>query len=141
RLPHAIEMSSPRLDMMSEGELLENLNDRFRVLASGSRTVPERQQTMTAAIDWSYRLLTEDEARLFRRLAVFQAGFTMEAARAICAATLPILSGLVQKSMVVADSTTERGRRYNLLDAHHDVSNDRHRESVARQPQQRTGTT
>ena len=129
RLPLAIEMASARLDMMSEGELLENLNDRFRVLASGSRTVPERQQTMTAAIDWSYRLLTEDEARLFRRLAVFQAGFTMEAARAICAATLPILSGLVQKSMVVADSTTERGTRYNLLESHHDFANERLRES------------
>src|SRR5207245_2030448 len=54
RLPLAIEMAAARLDLMSERELLVNLNDRFRVLASGARTVPERQQTMAAAIDWSH---------------------------------------------------------------------------------------
>ena len=134
RLPLAIEMASARLDMMSERELLENLNDRFRVLALGARTVPERQQTMTATIDWSHRLLAEDEARLFRRLAVFQGGFTMEAAQTVCSAdgpgsVLPLLSALVQKSMVVADRSNDDRTRYRLLESHHDFAAEKLRES------------
>jgi predicted ATPase/DNA-binding CsgD family transcriptional regulator len=125
RLPLAIEMASARLDMMSERELLENLNESFRVLASAARTVPERQQTMTAAIEWSYRLLTEEEARLFRRLAVFQGGFTMQAAQAVCAAALPLLSGLVRKSMVVADGLDDRSTRYRLMESHRDYAQEK----------------
>jgi len=134
RLPLAIEMAAARLDMMSERELLTNLNNRFRVLTSGTRTAPERQQTMNATIDWSYRLLTEDEARLFRRLGVFQGGFTMEAAQAVCAANnpataLPLLTGLVQKSMVVADRLSDGGTRYSLLESNHDFANEKLRAS------------
>jgi predicted ATPase/DNA-binding CsgD family transcriptional regulator len=134
RLPLAIEMAAARLDVMSVKELLKNLTDRFRLLTSGTRGVPKRQQTMAAAIDWSYRLLTDDEARLFRRLAVFQGGFTMEAAQAVCAAdgkeaVLPLLSGLVQKSMVVADSLSEVGTRYRLLESHHAFASERLPES------------
>jgi non-specific serine/threonine protein kinase len=134
RLPLAIEMAAARLDVMSEKELLDNLNHRFRLLTSGTRGTPQRQQTMAAAIDWSYRLLSDDEARLFRRLAVFQGGFTMAAAQAVCAAddpgaALPLVSGLVQKSMVVADSLSEVGTRYRLLESHHDFAGERLRES------------
>lgn len=127
RLPLAIEMASSRLDIMSERELLANLDDRFRVLESGTRTGPERQQTMTAAIDWSYRLLKEEEARLFRRLAVFQGGFTMEAAQSVCSepgsggSILPVLARLVQKSMVVVDRAGD-ATRYGLLESHHDFA-------------------
>jgi predicted ATPase/DNA-binding CsgD family transcriptional regulator len=126
RLPLAIEMAAARLDLMSERELLANLNDRFRVLGSGARTAPERQQTMAATIDWSYRLLTADEAQLFRRLAVFQGGFTFEAARAVCADGLgadvmAVLRGLVQKSMVVADRLGD-STRYRLLESQHDFA-------------------
>jgi non-specific serine/threonine protein kinase len=133
RLPLAIEMASARLDMMSEHELLENLNDRFQVLESGARTVPERQQTMTAAIDWSYRLLSDDQARLFRRLAVFQGGFGMPAAQAVCAqgtqSALSLLGGLVQKSMVVAERSDSGTTRYRLLESHHDFATERLAES------------
>ena len=134
RLPLAIEMAAARLDMMSEREVLENLNDRFRVLATGARSVPERQQTMNAAIDWSYRLLTEGEARLFTRLAVFHGGFTMEAAQAVCAEdrpgnVLPLISALVQKSMVVTDRLNDNRTRYRLLESHHDFANEKLRES------------
>src|SRR5256885_17147668 len=120
--------------MMSERELLTNLNNRFRVLTSGTRTAPERQQTMTATIDWSYRLLTEDEARLFRRLAVFQGGFTMEAVQAVCAAddpvtALPVLTGLVQKSMVVADRLGDGGTRESLLESNHGFAREKLRTS------------
>jgi len=131
RLPLAIEMAAARLDLMSEQELLTNLNDRFGVLASGARTAPERQQTMAAAIDWSFRLLTPEEAMLFRRLAVFQGGFTLEAGRAVGANgdTLRLLNGLVQKSMVVADRLVDGKTRYRMLESNHDYASDKLRES------------
>ena len=139
RLPLAIEMAAARLDLMSEQELLANLTDRFRVLASGARTVPERQQTMAGAIDWSYRLLTAEEAMLFRRLAVFQGGFTLEAARAVGANgdTLRLLSGLVQKSMVVVERLEDGSTRYSLLESHHDYAFEKLRESGELGPIQR----
>jgi predicted ATPase/DNA-binding CsgD family transcriptional regulator len=143
RLPLAIEMAAARLDVMSVKELLNNLNDRFRLLTSGTRGAPQRQQTMAATIDWSYRLLSDDEARLFRRLAVFQGGFTMGAAQAVCAAggngaALPLLSGLVQKSMVVVDSLSDVGTRYRLLESHHDFASERLRESGELDAMQKT---
>jgi non-specific serine/threonine protein kinase len=85
---------------------------------------PERQQTMLSAIDWSHRLLTDDEQGLFRRLAVFQGGFTLDAVRTVGseaggADPLGVLSGLVQKSMVVADRLNDGSTRYRLLESHH----------------------
>ncbi len=129
-LPLAIEMAAARLDLMSERELLANLNDRFQLLASGARTVPERQQTMAAAIDWSYRLLITDEGQLFRRLAVFHGGFTLEAARAVCSdadgrEVLDILRRLAQKSMVVADRLDDGTTRYRLMESHQDFARER----------------
>jgi non-specific serine/threonine protein kinase len=134
RLPLAIEMAAARLDVMSEGELLANLNDRLRLLTSGMRTAPERQQTMVAAIDWSHRLLTADEAGLFQRLAVFQGGFMREGARAVCVdqesgSVLALLSRLVQKSMVVADRLEDGSTRYRLMESHHAYAAERLRES------------
>ena len=133
RLPLAIEMAAARIDMMSEQELLSNLNDRFRFLTSGARTAPQRQQTMAAAIDWSYRLLTDNEARLFRRLAVFQGGFTAEGAEGVCSDgiepnSIDVLARLVQKSMVVAERH-DSGTRFRLLESQHDFASDRLRES------------
>ena len=130
RLPLAIEMAAARIDMMSEQELLSNLNDRFRFLTSGARTAPQRQQTMAAAIDWSYRMLNDDEARLFRRLSVFQGGFTPEGVEAVCADEtdrnlIGLLSGLVQKSMVVADRFEDGSTRFRLLESHHAFALDR----------------
>jgi predicted ATPase len=134
RLPLAIEMGAARIDVMSEQELLSNLNDGFRFLTSGSRTAPQRQQTMAAAIDWSYRLLTDDEVRLFRRLAVFQEGFTREGAQAVCADEtdsnlMGLLGGLVQKSMVVADRLDDGSTRFRLLESHHAYALERLREA------------
>jgi predicted ATPase/DNA-binding CsgD family transcriptional regulator len=130
RLPLAIEMAAARLDVMTEQELLANLNDRFQVLTSGTRLAPERQQTMAAAIDWSHRLLTKDEARLFRRLAVFQGGFTLDGVQAVCADgnetnLIGLLGGLVQKSMVVADRLDDGSTRFRLLESHHAYALDR----------------
>jgi predicted ATPase/DNA-binding CsgD family transcriptional regulator len=134
RLPLAIEMAAARLDVMSERELLANLNDRFRLLTSGARTAPTRQQTMAATIDWSHRLLTDEEARLFRRLAVFQGGFSLDGVQAVCAEgteanLMGLLGSLVQKSMVVADRLDDGSTRFRLLESHHDYALERLREA------------
>src|SRR6202521_4462290 len=89
---------------------------------------------MAATIDWSHRRLNEDEARIFRRLAVFQGGFTMEAAQAVCAeatdrSVLGLVSGLVKKSMVVAERLHDGSTRYRLLESHHDFAGERLTES------------
>src|SRR5579864_7752778 len=134
RLPLAIEMAAGHLDVMSEDELLGNLDYGLRLLRSGSRTVPERQQTMAAAIEWSHRLLTENEARLFRRLAVFRGGFTLDAAQSVGADAgganvFELLSALVRKSMVVSEKLDDGSSRYRLLESHHAFAFDRLRES------------
>ena len=134
RLPLAIEMAAARLDVMSENELLKNLNDRFRLLTSGTRGAPRRQQTMSATIDWSHRLLTDDEARLFRRLSIFHGGFTLDGAEAVCmegpeANMMGLLGGLVQKSMVVADRLDDGSTRFRLLESQHAYALDRLRDA------------
>ena len=121
-MPLAIELAAARLGMMTEQEILSQLSDRFRLLTGGNRTAPERQQTMIATIDWSYRLLGKEEAQLFRRLSVFRGGFTLESAQAICSdadtgSLLESLAGLVQKSMVVAEGAGGAGTRYRLLES------------------------
>ena len=126
RLPLAIEMAAARLDVMTEGELLGNLDDRLNLLRSDARTAPDRQLTMAAAVDWSYRLLSEEESRLFRRLAVFRGGFTLDAAQSVCAAGqrnfVALLADLVRKSMVVAERLDDGTTRYRLLESHHDFA-------------------
>jgi predicted ATPase/DNA-binding NarL/FixJ family response regulator len=134
RLPLAIEMAAARIDVMSEQELLSNLNDRFRFLTSGTRTAPQRQQTMAAAIDWSHRMLSDEEARLFRRLSVFQGGFAPDGVQAVCADEtdanlIDLLTGLVQKSMVVADRLDDGSTRFRLLESHHAFALDRLRDA------------
>ncbi|HEV2414319.1 MAG TPA: LuxR C-terminal-related transcriptional regulator [Candidatus Dormibacteraeota bacterium] len=120
-MPLAIELAAARLDMLTEQELLSQLSDRFGLLKAPSRTAPERHQTMIATIDWSYRLLNEDEALLFRRLSVFRGGFTLESAQAVCAdgivSVLDALAGLVRKSMVVAERAEGQRSRYRLLES------------------------
>jgi len=131
-LPLAIEMAAARVDAMSELELLDDLTKRFGSLESASRTGPERQQTMTATIDWSHRLLKPDEARVFRRLAVFDGGFTMDAAEVVCgegvADVRAVVGALAQKSMVVAESAGDR-TRYRLLEWHLDFARHKLREA------------
>ena len=133
RLPLAIELAAARVGVLTEGEILNQLADRFQLLAGGTRTAPERQQTMRATIDWSYRLLSGDEALLFRRLSVFRGGSTLESVQAICgkdlATVLQLLAALVEKSLVVADRAEGTGTRYGLLESHLDYAADQLRES------------
>ncbi len=79
-IPLAIELAAARLSAFGVGQVAARLDDRFRLLTGGSRTALPRQQTLRALIDWSYDLLSEEERELFRRLAVFQGGWTFEAA-------------------------------------------------------------
>ncbi|HSH78462.1 MAG TPA: tetratricopeptide repeat protein [Herpetosiphonaceae bacterium] len=83
-LPLAIELAAARMKVLSPGTLLNLLQRPFELLVGGPRNAPARQQTLLATLDWSYRLLDEDEQRLFRRLAAFVGGCTLEAVAAVC---------------------------------------------------------
>jgi len=122
-LPLAIELAASRVPTLTLDQIAVRLDDRFRLLRSGSRTALTRQQTLRAAIDWSYDLLNEQERRIFRRLVVFSGGWELEAAEAICAGdgletadVLPLLAQLVDKSLIVVRDTSA-GRRYDLLES------------------------
>lgn len=141
-MPLAIELAAARVGMMSVPEILGQLADRFRLLTGGIRTAPDRQLTMVATIDWSYRLLSERERLLFCRLSVFRGGFTLESAQAVCAdagvgAVLDELTGLVQKSMVVAERAKDSNTRYRLLESQLAYAEDRLRDTGELEPMRR----
>ena len=117
-LPLAIELAAARLRSMTLTALGAGLDDRFRLLTGGSRTALPRQQALAASVDWSYGLCDEHEQQLLRRLAVFLAPFSLEAAEAVAAdggadrlAVFDVLSRLVDKSLV-----QPTGDRYRLLE-------------------------
>jgi predicted ATPase len=121
-MPLAIELAAARVRALSLDEILGSLHDRFRLLTGGARTAVRRQQTLRASVDWSHALLTETERILFRRLAVFQGGFDLDAAQAAAGDAeveryqiLDQLALLVDKSLVVAENTSGT-TRYRLLE-------------------------
>ncbi len=83
-LPLAIELAAARIRLFPPTALLARLDQRLKILTGGARSMAARHQTLRAAIDWSYHLLTPGEQQLFRRLAVFQGGRTLEALEAVC---------------------------------------------------------
>jgi predicted ATPase/class 3 adenylate cyclase len=105
-IPLAIELAASRLRALTVDQIAQRLDDRFSLLAGGPRTALPRQQTLRAAIDWSYDLLSSDEQTLFRQLAVFVDGFTLDAAEMLGeTAATPVfdaLQSLVDKSLVVS---------------------------------------
>ncbi len=120
-LPLAIELAAARIRAMSAAEVAQRLDDG-RLLARGHRTGQPRHQSLTAAIDWSYRLLAEPEQRLFDRLSGFAGGADLAAIHAVCADpagsdadTLDLVTALVDKSMVIAQPDAG-GTRYRLLE-------------------------
>ncbi|MHB9850710.1 AfsR/SARP family transcriptional regulator [Streptomyces krungchingensis] len=121
-LPLAIELAAARLRMLTPRQIADRLDDRFRLLTSGSRTVLPRQQTLRAVVDWSWDLLDADERDVLRRLSVFSGGCDLAAAEAVCGpAALEALGSLVDKSLVVAAPTAEGEgsdgeMRYRLLE-------------------------
>ncbi|MFE9834438.1 BTAD domain-containing putative transcriptional regulator [Streptomyces sp. NPDC005551] len=116
-LPLAIELAAARLRMLTPRQIADRLDDRFRLLTSGSRTVLPRQQTLRAVVDWSWDLLDEEEREVLRRLSVFAGGCDLTAAEAVCGpAALEALGSLVDKSLVVAAPSGDGEMRYRLLE-------------------------
>ncbi|MFF1308989.1 ATP-binding protein [Streptomyces sp. NPDC058307] len=123
-LPLAIELAAARLRMLTSRQIADRLDDRFRLLTSGSRTVLPRQQTLRAVVDWSWELLDEPERTLLREASVFAGGWELEAAEAVCTGPAAELVGaLVDKSLIVA-TPSERdgsdGMRYRMLETIHE---------------------
>lgn len=84
-VPLAIELAAARVSALTVEQIAERLDDRLRLFTTGNRAALPRQQTLRALVDWSYDLLTRDEQELFKRLAVFAGGFSLDAAERICA--------------------------------------------------------
>ncbi|WP_169792944.1 ATP-binding protein, partial [Streptomyces albus] len=149
-LPLAIELAAARLRSLTPRQIADRLDDRFRLLTSGSRTVLPRQQTLRAVVDWSWDLLDERERTVVRRLSVFAGGCTLSAAEHVCADgaddgaddgdggrggadnrpddVLDLLSALVDKSILVADqppALAGTGVRYRMLETIHDYARER----------------
>jgi predicted ATPase len=130
-IPLAIELAAARLRSMSLAEIKNGLDDRYALLAGGSRLLQKRQQTLRALVDWSYDMLDPAEKQVFARLAVFAGGFDLAAAQAVCAnAAVPaprmagLLGSLVQKSLVAHD-TTQASSRYRQLETLRDYAADK----------------
>jgi non-specific serine/threonine protein kinase len=122
-MPLALELATARVALLSVEQIAARLDDRFRLLVGGHRTTPARQQTLLATMEWSHGLLDDSERVLFRRLAVFSGGWTLEAAEAACTGEtlaagdiVDLLAHLVDQSIVVVEPDSDGSRRYRLLE-------------------------
>src|SRR5215213_1427703 len=122
-IPLAIELAAARVGTLSLEQISQRLEDSMKLLTGGRKTQLAKQQTLRGALDWSFELLSESERRVFRRLSVFAGGWTLEAAEAVGVGggieegeVLDLLSGLVEKSLVVARGSDQRGVRYRMLE-------------------------
>jgi predicted ATPase/serine/threonine protein kinase len=122
-LPLAIELAAARVKVLTPAAILGRLKSRLHLLTGGARDLPERQQTLRGAMDWSYELLTGVEQKLFRRLAVFVGGFTLEAAEAVANAgadlDLDVFDGvasLVDKSLLQQTGESAGEARFGMLE-------------------------
>ncbi|MEU5220649.1 BTAD domain-containing putative transcriptional regulator [Streptomyces sp. NPDC020807] len=132
-LPLAIELAAARLRLLTPRQIADRLDDRFRLLTSGSRTVLPRQQTLRAVVDWSWDLLEPAERTMLRQVSVFAGGWDLAAAEALAPGAADTLGALVDKSLVVATPTEETagedgpggGMRYRLLETIHEYASER----------------
>ena len=129
-MPLAIELAAARLRTMSIDQLANRLDDRFRLLTSGSRTALPRHKTLRAVIDWSWELLTDAEQMVLRRLSVFSGGASLEAAERVCAGdgveqeqVLELLTALAEKSLLLTEG--DGAPRYRMLDTIKEYAQDR----------------
>ena len=117
----AIELAAARVTMLSVAEIAARLDDRFRLLTGGSRTLP-RHQTLHAAMQWSYEQLTPAQQRMLRQVSVFAGGWTLQAAADVAQAAdeyeaLALLTALHDKSLLAVDREVTGGRpRYRMLE-------------------------
>jgi predicted ATPase/DNA-binding CsgD family transcriptional regulator len=121
-LPLAIELAAARVRVLSPAAMLERLEDSLELLTSRDRDLPARHRALAATFAWSHELLTIEEQTLFRRLAVFRGGFTMEAAEAVCAGIgleqtwiIDLVDSLAAKSLLRRQQTPE-GARFQMLE-------------------------
>jgi non-specific serine/threonine protein kinase len=119
-LPLALELAAARIRVLTPRTMLQRLGQSLKLLSGGARDLPERQQTIRNTIQWSCDLLSDEEQRLFRRLAVFVGGFTLEAAEAIGndAGELDVLDGvasLVDKSLLQQREQSDGEPRFSML--------------------------
>ena len=123
-LPLAIELAAVRMRALGVEQLVERLDDRYRLLSVGSQTVLPRHQTLRATVDWSHELCTEQEQLVWARASVLAGGFDLEAAEAVCADgervrsydVLEAVAGLVDKSVLCRETGPGDLVRYRLLD-------------------------
>lgn len=122
-LPLAIELAAARVKVLSPSSMRTRLKSRLQFLTGGARDRPERQQTLRAAIDWSYDLLSAAEQKLFRRLSVFAGGCTLEGAEAVCDAKgdlgfdlLDGMASMVDKSLVQQVEPAKSESRFMMLE-------------------------
>ncbi len=122
-LPLAIELAAARVKVLSPSSLLTRLANRLQLLTGGARDLPQRQQTLRAAMDWSYDLLSAAEQKLFRRLSVFVGGCNLEGVEAVCDTKgdlgLDLLDGMasmVDKSLVQQVEQAQGESRFTMLE-------------------------
>ncbi len=137
-IPLAIELAAALVRGLTVEEIAQRLSDRFRLLTAGTRTALPKHQTLRAAIDWSYELLSRAERALFRRLSVFAGGWALEGAEAVGAGKLPegsevrteevwgLMMGLIDKSLVVME---EGMGRYQMLETLREYGQERLQEA------------
>ncbi|MGC5541737.1 AfsR/SARP family transcriptional regulator [Streptomyces griseus] len=153
-LPLAIELAAARLRMLTPRQIADRLDDRFRLLTNGSRTVLPRQQTLRAVVDWSWDLLDAAERAVLRRLSVFAGGCSLAAAEEVCALpapadgvavdapdVAPLLGSLVDKSLVVAAPGDDGEMRYRLLETVGEYAAERLDEAAEREAVERRHLT
>ena len=122
-LPLAIELAAARVKALSVEQIAGRLKGSLELLTGGERTAPERHRTLRGALEWGQDLLDTRDRTLFRRLSVFAGGWSLGAAEAVGAGgevaegeVLDLLSGLVDKSLVLARAEGEAGMRYGMLE-------------------------
>lgn len=119
-IPLALELAAARVAVLSPEALRNRLSSRLSLLTSNSRDLPERHQTLRAAIAWSYALLSEDEQRAFRSLSIFQGGWSFAAAQAVLGLdeleTMEVLASLRDKSLVRVSENDDTEPRYSMLE-------------------------
>src|SRR6185437_255601 len=130
-IPLALELAAARVRSLAVADINRRLNDRYKLLTGGDRTLQARQQTLRALVDWSYDLLEENEQVLLARLSVFAGGFGLEAAETICGAepldamdVLDLITSLVEKSLLRVEEGDD-GARYRMLETIREYSNEK----------------
>jgi predicted ATPase/DNA-binding SARP family transcriptional activator len=135
-IPLAIELAAAHIRILTPLEIAQKLENAFQLLVQKKHGVPPRHQTLRSTLDWSYQLLSESEARLFRSLSVFSHGFTFYSAMIVCGFKptetgdlLNDLEGLIDKSLLRPPDSTARHPRIILLELIREYALDRLRES------------